>query len=66
MGYGIIPKMGEPNICETPCDHRDCKANREDFIEHANCIVCGKPLLEGDSFYYHGANKYDKVHALCI
>jgi hypothetical protein len=66
MGYGIIPKVGEPYCCEKPCTHTDCKAMREDFIEHANCKVCNKPLTEGDSFYYHGECKYDKVHSLCI
>jgi hypothetical protein len=72
MGYGIIPDMTTGKwMCLEPCTHRDCKALREDFIENANCKICGKPLEADDKFYYcnpedfPGCKKTDKVHFIC-
>lgn len=66
MGYGIAPNMkDEKVVCQRPCQHSDCKAMRDDFIEHANCVICGKPIKAGDKFYYVEQGKQDKVHFLC-
>jgi len=72
MGYGIVPDLTTGKyMCLEPCEHRDCAANRKDFIENANCKICGKPLLAGDKFYYCSSedfpdcDKNDKVHYVC-
>jgi len=66
MGYGIIPDLTTGEfMCLEPCEHIDCKANREDFIEHNLCKICGEPLLAGDKFYYCERGKYEKVHFIC-
>ncbi len=66
MGYGIIPDLTTGKyMCLEPCEHRDCKAMREDFIEHNLCGICGKPLEVGDKFYYVEQGKNDKVHFVC-
>lgn len=65
MGYAIAPKVGEPLCCETPCNHKDCAAMRADFIDNANCKICGKPIEHGDKFYYIEQGKTDKVHFIC-
>ena len=66
MGYGYVPDMTDENlVCQKPCKHTDCAANRKDFVKHADCVICGKPLLAGQAFYYHGEGKYDKAHAAC-
>lgn len=66
MGYLIVPDLttGE-YMCLEPCEHRDCEANRKDFIENPNCKICGKPLKAGDKFFYEEQGKTDKVHFLC-
>lgn len=66
MGYGVVPDLTTGKwMCLEPCKHTDCAANRRDFIENANCKICGKPLKAGDYFYYVEHGKTDKVHRLC-
>jgi hypothetical protein len=65
MAMLYVPHLGEPNMCETECTHSDCAAMREDFIQNANCVVCGEPLKEGDAFVYTGEAKYSKAHYHC-
>jgi len=66
MGYGIVPDLTTGKwMCLEPCNHRDCAAHRRDFIENANCKICGKPLVAGDKFYYVEHGEHDKVHFLC-
>jgi hypothetical protein len=66
MGYLIVPDLATGKwMCLEPCKHTDCAANRRDFINNANCKICGKPLLAGDYFYYVEQGKTDKVHRLC-
>ncbi len=68
MGYGIVPDFrSEAVVCQKPCSHTDCAANREDWLQNGTCRVCKKQLEPGEAFYYepeHG--KYAKVHALCV
>lgn len=70
MGYGIIPDMKDESIvCQKSCAHGDCRANRDDFILHGDCVICGKPLNAGEHFYYHDTErlgKYAKAHAICV
>ena len=66
MGYAIIPDLTTGKyMCLTPCDHTDCAANRKDFIDHADCKICGQPLKAGDKFCYVEQGKNDKVHFAC-
>ena len=66
MGYAIIPDLTTGTyMCLKPCQHTDCKSVKADFIDNANCIICGKPLIAGDKFYYVEHGKQDKVHMLC-
>ncbi|MCK5016409.1 MAG: hypothetical protein KAS32_04980 [Candidatus Peribacteraceae bacterium] len=68
MAYGIIPDMtNEDVVCQNPCHHTDCAANREDFITSNKCRVCGEALITGDKFCYepeHGKNT--KSHHRCL
>lgn len=68
MGYCIAPDMKQEKlVCQSPCKHSDCMAIREDFITHANCRICGKPIKAGDAFFYEPERgKYTKVHRLCF
>lgn len=66
MGYGIVPDLTDGKyMCLESCQHRDCAAMRKDFIDDANCKICGKPLKAGDKFYYQEQGKTDKVHMIC-
>jgi hypothetical protein len=71
MGYCVIPDLTTGKyMCLAPCQHRDCAAVKRDFIEHGKCVICGKPLENGDKFYYVGdtqneKTKYDKAHMFC-
>ena len=66
MGWYLAPTIDKPKhkgtICATPCQHKDCAANRA-FIESA-CEICGKPIGEGARIYFVG----DGIakHALCV
>jgi len=52
MGYYIVPDItDEKVVCQKPCDHRDCKLNREEWTD-AKCDDCGKPLTAGMAFYF--------------
>ena len=63
MGYGIVPNIKDEKIvCQGPCQHRDCAANREQFTK--NCNLCNKPMLPGDAFYYDDNN--NPQHAHCV
>lgn len=66
MGYCIAPDLTDGKyMCLEPCNHKDCAAIRKDFVDNANCIICGKPIKAGDKFYYLEQGKTDKVHFLC-
>lgn len=70
MGYGIAPDLTTGEfMCLEPCQHTDCAALRRDFIENADCKICGEPIKAGDKFYYveqdHAPRKQDKVHFVC-
>lgn len=66
MGYLIAPDLTTGKyMCLEPCEHTDCAAHRRDFIEDANCRICGKPIQAGDKFYYEGVGVTAKVHFAC-
>ncbi len=37
--------------CQSPCEHRDCAANRREWTG-AICGICGKPINPGQRYYY--------------
>ena len=49
MAYGIVPPLKEPYVCEQPCSHKDCAAQRR--LIASDCSVCGAHLEAGDRFY---------------
>lgn len=52
MGYLIVPDITkEEVVCQSPCVHKDCKLNREEWT-NATCFKCGQKLQAGDWFYY--------------
>ena len=52
MGYYIVPNIKDKKVvCQKPCEHRDCKANREEWT-NAKCDDCGKPLTASMPFYF--------------
>jgi len=52
MGYYIVPDIkDEKVVCQNACEHRDCKANREEW-SGTKCVDCGKVLAPGMLFYY--------------
>ena len=68
MAYGIVPRKGEPTMCEQQCDHKDCELWREFFA--STCKICGKGFEEGQRYYQaeSGRKHRDKrrwVHAMC-
>lgn len=64
MGYGIVPNIYDENlVCQQPCEHKDCAANREQFGKQSKCRICGKGFVVGQKFYYEGKRP---VHALCV
>ena len=52
MGYYIVPDItNEAVVCQKPCQHEDCAANRKEWTD-AKCCDCGKPLKAGMAFYF--------------
>ncbi len=52
MGYYLVPDItDEAVVCQKPCLHKDCKANREEWA-NAKCCDCGKSLTAGMPFYF--------------
>ncbi len=49
MGFLIMPALREPNVCETPCAHRDCVDTRR--MAALPCVYCGKPVEAGRPYY---------------
>ncbi|MDD5092814.1 MAG: hypothetical protein PHV74_00315 [Dehalococcoidia bacterium] len=63
MGYAFVPDIkDEKVVCQKPCQHRDCAANREMFSK--NCNICGKPMLAGQPFYLD--DNHNPQHAHCV
>lgn len=67
MGWGIVPDIKDENIvCQEPCTHRDCAANREQWGE-GTCRICGKGFEAGQRFYYETQDsRPTAVHADCL
>jgi len=71
MGYAIVPNIkDEAVVCQQPCQHKDCAANRAMWTD-AKCAICGLPMLPGQTFYFddngkpeHASCLYDKVNKL--
>lgn len=63
MGYGISPRLREPEVCETVCEHKDCAALRE-FVA-SPCRHCSKPIGEESRFYLTDDGGGGSVHAVC-
>ena len=56
MAWGIVPDIkDEKVVCQNPCEHRDCAANRKQW-ERAICHFCKKPLLPGEKFCFGDNN----------
>lgn len=52
VGYLVVPDItNEEIVCQQPCQHRDCLANRAEWTD-AKCVTCGKKLKAGMLFYY--------------
>ena len=49
MGYGIMPELKEPDVCEVECEHSDCKHWKQ-FVGK-NCDICKKPVESGQGYY---------------
>ncbi len=66
MGYGVVPDLTTGKyMCLEPCQHTDCAAYRRDFIEDADCQICGEVIQAGDAFYYVDHGRTPKVHHAC-
>ncbi len=64
MGYEIVPDIkAEAVVCQQPCSHKDCEANRKTW-KNTICTLCGKPMLPGQAFYYDNDGKPN--HAGCV
>ena len=68
MAAGIVPRQGEPTMCEHPCNHKDCQLWREFFA--STCEICGGPFGEGQQYYQTEPGRELKterrwVHARC-
>lgn len=61
MAAGIMPKIGEPVTCDSPCEHRDCQATRK--LAETPCAICKEPIKAGSRFYMR---KNEPVHAKCV
>jgi len=63
MAAGYVPDMkNEDIVCQSKCKHRDCAANRKQWID-GKCRICNKGFLPGKRFYYEDTGA---VHALCL
>lgn len=52
MGWYIVPDLtDEQVVCQKPCAHKDCMANRAEWTD-AKCCDCSKPLTAGMAFYF--------------
>ena len=52
MGYGIVPDIKDENVvCQKPCEHKDCAANRDEWML-SYCSYCKQPMLPGKNFFY--------------
>jgi len=52
MGYYIVPDINDETVvCQSPCKHTDCEANRKEWTD-AKCDDCGKLLTAGMPFYF--------------
>lgn len=52
MAIGYVPDIRDENfVCQKPCGHRDCAANRAEW-EDPTCHQCGRALKPGDAFQY--------------
>lgn len=48
MAYIIVPRRGEPDICEGECRHIDCDGIRRQLDEMQPCPLCGVKPISGD------------------
>ena len=55
----IMPKLGEPQTCSGPCEHRDCAYWRQ--IVGKACVLCSEPVDSGQRFYFHHGPKRIRV-----
>lgn len=63
MGWLIVPDITDDRmVCQNPCDHRDCAANRKQWGE-GKCRICGEGFKAGQRFYYEDRGA---VHADCL
>ncbi len=63
MGYLRVPDL-KALVCEGPCEHVDCKANREEWADQC-CAICGKEFKKGDAFYYMRGKEKDHFCFKC-
>lgn len=62
MGYGLIPDIkNEDVVCQQPCQHEDCEANRK-MWGSATCVTCSKPMEPGQAFYFDDNGKPEHAH----
>ncbi|MDP2729174.1 MAG: hypothetical protein Q8O55_01670 [Dehalococcoidales bacterium] len=62
MAYYVVPDItDEAVVCQQPCEHRDCKLNREEWTS-AKCDDCDKPLTAGKPFYYKDTTTWPPKH----
>lgn len=65
MGYLIVPDIkNEEVVCQQPCNHKDCTANRRDFGLDSKCRICGMGFNAGDTFYYENTHEYPDNHTM--
>ncbi len=52
MGYAVVPNIKDETIvCQKPCEHKDCAANRDEWM-FSKCTYCAMPMRAGENFYY--------------
>jgi Zn-finger protein len=52
MGYSVVPNIkDEKVVCQKPCEHRDCHANKSEWM-FSVCTWCKMPMLPGQNYYY--------------
>ena len=55
MGYLRVPDL-KALVCEGPCEHVDCKANREEWADQC-CAICGKEFKKGGCILLHAGQR---------
>jgi len=64
MATGIVPRQGEPTMCEQHCNHHGCNYWREFFA--STCPLCGAKFKEGQRFYQIDPGRREKYERVWV